>query len=75
MTSRCIFPHGRSVSAETPARLLAALKPGGLLVMEGFAGTRPTSFDLSAKRLLSDQTSERIVGNPKIECLAEGQYC
>jgi hypothetical protein len=36
----------------TPARLIAALKPGGLLVVEGFAG--PEKFMFQPNELLRD---------------------
>jgi SAM-dependent methyltransferase len=54
---------------ETPARLLAALKPGGLLVIEGFAG--PESFMFQPNELLRDFPDLRILRYEDTEAEAE----
>jgi len=54
---------------ETPARLLAALKPGGLLVMEGFAG--PEQFMFQPNELLRDFPALRVLRYEDMEAEAE----
>jgi SAM-dependent methyltransferase len=54
---------------ETPARLLAALKPGGLLVMEGFAG--PEQFMFQPNELLRDFPALRVLRYEDTEGEAE----
>lgn len=54
---------------ETPARLLAALRPGGLLVIEGFAG--PERFMFQPNELLRDFPALRILRYEDTEAEAE----
>ena len=54
---------------ETPARLLAALKPGGLLVIEGFAGPEPFMFQ--PNELLRDFPALRVLRYEDTEAEAE----
>jgi SAM-dependent methyltransferase len=54
---------------ETPARLLAALKPGGLLVIEGFAG--PEQFMFQPNELLCDFSDLRVLHYEDKEAEAE----
>lgn len=53
----------------TPARLLAALKPGGVLVIEGFAGPEPFLFQ--PNELLRDFPSLRVIRYEDTEAEAE----
>jgi SAM-dependent methyltransferase len=53
----------------TPARLIAALKPGGLLVIEGFAGKEPFMFQ--PNELLRDFPSLRVLRYEDTEAEAE----
>jgi SAM-dependent methyltransferase len=49
----------------SPKRLMAALKPGGLLVMEGFAGTE--KFMFQPNELLSDFSDLRVLRYEDVE--------
>ena len=54
---------------QTPARLVAALKPGGLLVIEGFAGPEPFMFQ--PNQLLRDFPALRVLRYEDTEAEAE----
>lgn len=54
---------------ETPARLIGALKPGGLLVMEGFAGAE--QFMFQSNELLRDFPDLRVLRYEDTEAEAE----
>ena len=54
---------------ETPAKLLAALKPGGLLVIEGFAGSE--RFMFQPNELLRDFPTMRVLRYEDMEAEAE----
>jgi SAM-dependent methyltransferase len=52
-----------------PARLMAALKPGGLLVIEGFAG--PDKFMFQPNELLRDFPALRVLRYEDVEAEAD----